>query len=281
MSIRRTMHIAAIATVLGLAACGGGAGSASRSGTPPPSVGSLSTSASPTNVPSKPQRTEGSEDPPEAKEANASPATPAFREAVADPNDRWYYLCLADLDELSTLRDRDANSDDVTLLQSLLTDLGYQPGPVDGVYGSITKEAVREYQRYHGLIVDGITGPQTWGSLQVNDLCDEIRREVSAWDDGQDTDIQDPVQDQVPVPGFVGLGNQTADSVAMRSGVTLLRTYTNTDPSLRAQALNECRVVDQSPVAGSVIARQGTVRVLIDCPLTGYDAPAPPEPWSG
>jgi peptidoglycan hydrolase-like protein with peptidoglycan-binding domain len=35
----------------------------------------------------------------------------------------------------------------------------------DGVYGPITRAAVRSYQAAHGLLVDGIAGPQTLGSL--------------------------------------------------------------------------------------------------------------------
>jgi peptidoglycan DL-endopeptidase CwlO len=35
----------------------------------------------------------------------------------------------------------------------------------DGEYGPITRAAVRQYQQAHGLIVDGIAGPQTLGSL--------------------------------------------------------------------------------------------------------------------
>jgi lysozyme family protein len=36
---------------------------------------------------------------------------------------------------------------------------------VDGIYGRGTKEAVRVYQRNHGLAVDGLAGPQTLESL--------------------------------------------------------------------------------------------------------------------
>jgi peptidoglycan hydrolase-like protein with peptidoglycan-binding domain len=35
----------------------------------------------------------------------------------------------------------------------------------DGVYGTQTRIAVIAFQRRRGLLVDGITGPQTWGAL--------------------------------------------------------------------------------------------------------------------
>jgi peptidoglycan hydrolase-like protein with peptidoglycan-binding domain len=39
--------------------------------------------------------------------------------------------------------------------------------PVDGVYGPISRAAVRAYQARHGLIVDGIVGPKTLGHLGI------------------------------------------------------------------------------------------------------------------
>ena len=38
----------------------------------------------------------------------------------------------------------------------------------DGVYGAATRRAVMEFQREHGLIVDGIVGPQTLGALGLS-----------------------------------------------------------------------------------------------------------------
>jgi hypothetical protein len=40
-------------------------------------------------------------------------------------------------------------------VQNELTVLGYNPGPVDGVYGYQTAEAIRAYQAHQGLPVDG------------------------------------------------------------------------------------------------------------------------------
>ena len=39
--------------------------------------------------------------------------------------------------------------------QQLLTDLGYDPGPVDGDYGRRTADAVRAFQKAQGIVVDG------------------------------------------------------------------------------------------------------------------------------
>jgi peptidoglycan hydrolase-like protein with peptidoglycan-binding domain len=40
-------------------------------------------------------------------------------------------------------------------IQHMLTELGYRPGPVDGAYGSSTRQAIRRYQSNTGLVVDG------------------------------------------------------------------------------------------------------------------------------
>jgi Putative peptidoglycan binding domain len=50
---------------------------------------------------------------------------------------------------------------DVRALQRRLRGLGQNPGPVDGVYGPLTRAAVERFQRVEGLAVDGIVGPQT------------------------------------------------------------------------------------------------------------------------
>lgn len=35
----------------------------------------------------------------------------------------------------------------------------------DGIFGANTKAKLIEYQKGHGLAVDGICGPATWGSF--------------------------------------------------------------------------------------------------------------------
>jgi peptidoglycan hydrolase-like protein with peptidoglycan-binding domain len=49
--------------------------------------------------------------------------------------------------------------------QQGLTDLGYDPGPVDGTFGSKTEAAVKKFQGDKGIAADGIVGPITWLNL--------------------------------------------------------------------------------------------------------------------
>lgn len=55
----------------------------------------------------------------------------------------------------------------VALLQQALIDAGFNPGPVDGLFGHQTAEAVAQYQAANGLLVDGIAGGQTLDSLGI------------------------------------------------------------------------------------------------------------------
>ena len=52
----------------------------------------------------------------------------------------------------------------VSKLQTILNDHGYDLA-VDGIFGEKTRAAVRDYQKRYNLKLDGIVGPETWGSL--------------------------------------------------------------------------------------------------------------------
>jgi len=56
----------------------------------------------------------------------------------------------------------------VTRLQQLLRNEGFDPGPIDGIFGSRTQAAVRAFQSEVDLVVDGIVGIRTWTALGVN-----------------------------------------------------------------------------------------------------------------
>jgi len=53
----------------------------------------------------------------------------------------------------------------VIYLQQLLTSFLYDVGTIDGIFGSNTDRAVREFQRENGLTEDGIVGRNTWNAL--------------------------------------------------------------------------------------------------------------------
>jgi spore germination protein len=65
---------------------------------------------------------------------------------------------------MRTLR-RGSRGQDVADVQSRLRALGYNPGPVDGVFGQQTEQAVIQFQRDRGLTPDGIVGPITYNAL--------------------------------------------------------------------------------------------------------------------
>ena len=65
-----------------------------------------------------------------------------------------------DADGRPTLR-RGARGD---LVRQVQTDLAL---PVAGIFGAGTEAALREFQRSHGLVPDGIVGPRTWASLDI------------------------------------------------------------------------------------------------------------------
>lgn len=68
--------------------------------------------------------------------------------------------------DYETVRNGNRNSS-VTALQKSLKSRGYKI-TVDGIFGSATEKAVREFQRAVGLKVDGIAGKNTFAKLQEN-----------------------------------------------------------------------------------------------------------------
>ena len=61
---------------------------------------------------------------------------------------------------------RGSISNYVLIAQDDLITLGYPTGGLDGIFGSQTQQAVRNYQQKAGLTVDGSVGCNTWRSLQ-------------------------------------------------------------------------------------------------------------------
>ncbi len=62
--------------------------------------------------------------------------------------------------------ERPIRGDDVINLQERLHELGYDAGPVDGVFGVDTEGGLRAFQRDYGLTSDGTCGPATLRALR-------------------------------------------------------------------------------------------------------------------
>lgn len=64
----------------------------------------------------------------------------------------------------------------------------------DGIFGPLTEEAVKEFQKSNGLTVDGIVGAKTWAKLGVasnNRNIKEIIVHCSATPEGKDFTVSD------------------------------------------------------------------------------------------
>ncbi|OPZ69911.1 MAG: Spore cortex-lytic enzyme precursor [Firmicutes bacterium ADurb.Bin467] len=60
-----------------------------------------------------------------------------------------------------------SSGENVRKVQQRLVQYGYVTGTPDGKYGERTRDAVKEFQRKNGLLVDGRVGPKTAAALGV------------------------------------------------------------------------------------------------------------------
>lgn len=60
-----------------------------------------------------------------------------------------------------------SSGQEVTKIQTRLKNWGYYNGTVDGIYGSKTVSAVKNFQRKNGLVSDGIAGEKTLVALGI------------------------------------------------------------------------------------------------------------------
>lgn len=61
----------------------------------------------------------------------------------------------------ATLSSIGSRGQEVRQIQKKLQNLGFYSGSVDGVYGTATQKAVRNFQKSCGITADGIAGPKT------------------------------------------------------------------------------------------------------------------------
>ena len=93
---------------------------------------------------------------------------------------------------------------DVTELQKLLNNNGYTLD-TDGIFGSKTQAAVKDYQQKNGLTVDGIVGNNTWGALT---------KASTATPSATSTPAATPTQTETKMPTFEYAEYKPSDTVA-------------------------------------------------------------------
>jgi uncharacterized protein (TIGR02594 family) len=77
-------------------------------------------------------------------------------------------------------------------LQRRLHELGYKPGPVDGIFGPRTQKAVKAFQPDSGLVPDGIVGPRTRANIEAPQ-CRQTSRPIAP-------SAPRPAQQEMPGP---------------------------------------------------------------------------------
>lgn len=65
----------------------------------------------------------------------------------------------------TTWMKRGSRDGEVALLQTVLTSLGHDAHPIDGIFGPITDGATKAFQKAKNIVIDGIVGPITRGML--------------------------------------------------------------------------------------------------------------------
>jgi len=86
-------------------------------------------------------------------------------------------LCFSSLAYAAAYQKGD-QGEDIALIQQRLSSLGYETGAADGDFGTVTENAVKNFQRDKGLEADGIIGTQTYQLLMGRDI--PVSRATSA-----------------------------------------------------------------------------------------------------
>ncbi len=69
-----------------------------------------------------------------------------------------------------------SNDPAVQDLQAALKALGYDPGPLDGVFGARTETAVKKFQQHREINADGVVGRVTWINIDESDQSHPVLR---------------------------------------------------------------------------------------------------------
>lgn len=72
--------------------------------------------------------------------------------------------------------------DDVVEFQTLITQLNYDCGAIDGKYGKLAEQACKQFQRDNKLVVDGKCGSKTWAKLyEIKPIEEDWKKRLRDW----------------------------------------------------------------------------------------------------
>lgn len=88
-----------------------------------------------------------------------------FRRSLRDFASQTPNSAIASVEKPRGILEMGDIGNDVKKIQQKLTDAGFSPGSIDGIFGRKTAQAVREFQKKERISIDGIVGPKTLGLL--------------------------------------------------------------------------------------------------------------------
>jgi hypothetical protein len=150
---------------------------------------------------------------------------------------------------------RGANGPDVRRAQEALRQLGYLESSPDGIYGSMTENAVVIFQKAKGLKADGILGKKTWAEMFGSDSApipiamgprDYLIDVTARTESGGNYDAWNPDDNKAGVSFGLVQFNQKKGSLARlmrkmheKNPEKFQMKFKNLDPALVAQLQND------------------------------------------
>lgn len=115
----------------------------------------------------------------------------------------WQELVKLVKGEFSRMLRKGSQGADVRDMQIMLNSLGFDCGTADGIFGVKTETAVKQFQEFCGLVVDGIAGTNTLQLLKQKALEQETPDEPEVPDEPDDPEtITLPLEDLILIRDY-------------------------------------------------------------------------------